>query len=75
LLLFNLDENASIQVPVSIDGVSGGSGGTTVTYDKSLYDASKNNVWKAPITGSVPAWKNSFTVTLPAWSMMAVRTK
>jgi hypothetical protein len=75
LLLFNLDKNASIDVPISIDGTSGGSGGTTVLYDKDLYDASKNNVWKAPATGTLPAWHGNFTVTLPAWSMMVVRTK
>jgi hypothetical protein len=75
LMLFNLDKGSSIQVPVSIDGVSSGSGGTTVLYDKALYDASKKNVWKKPITKALPAWNGSFTVTLPAWSMMAIRTK
>jgi hypothetical protein len=75
LLLFNLDKDASIKVPVRISGMNGGSGGTTVVYDKSLYDYSKNNIWKTPADASLPAWKGSFTVTLPAWSMMAVRTK
>jgi hypothetical protein len=75
LLLFNLDENASIDVPVTISGVHAGSGGTTVLYDKELYDASKNNVWKKPVTASLPAWNGSFTIALPPWSMMAVRTK
>ena len=54
LLLFNLDENASIDVPVTISGVHAGSGGTTVLYDKDLYDASKNNVWKKPLPRSLP---------------------
>jgi hypothetical protein len=75
LMLFNLDKGSSIQVPVSIAGVNSGAGGTTVLYDKALYDASKNNVWKKPVTKALPAWNGSFTVTLPAWSMMAVRTK
>jgi hypothetical protein len=75
LMLFNLDKGASIQVPVTIAGVSGGSGGSTVLYDKALYDASNNNVWKKPLTASLPAWNGTFTVTLPAWSMMTVRTK
>ncbi|HEY3676196.1 MAG TPA: hypothetical protein VGK84_09415 [Candidatus Tumulicola sp.] len=75
LLLINLDKNAAIHVPISIAGVGSGSGGTMVVYDKSLYDASKNNVWKKPVTSTLPAWNNSFTVTLPAWSITAVRTK
>jgi hypothetical protein len=75
LLLFNLDKNSPVNVPITISGVSSGSGGTTIVYDKTLYDASKSNVWKSPATASLPAWKGSFTVTLPAWSMMAVRTK
>jgi hypothetical protein len=74
-MLFNLDQGSSIKIPVSISGVSSGSGGTTVLYDKALYDASKTNVWKKPVTATLPSWKKSFTVTLPAWSMMAVRTK
>jgi hypothetical protein len=75
LLLFNLDAGASVKVPVTISGVSSGSGGSTIVYDKMLYDASKNNVWKSPATASLPDWKGSFTITLPAWSMMAVRTR
>jgi hypothetical protein len=75
LLLFNLNQGSSIKIPVSISGVSSGSGGTTVLYDKALYDASKTNVWKKPVTATLPSWKNGFTVTLPAWSMMAIRTK
>jgi hypothetical protein len=75
LLLINLDKNASIDVPISIAGVGSGSGATTIVYDKSLYDASKNNVWKKPVNATLPAWNNSFTVTLPPWSIMAVRTK
>ncbi|HEY1428452.1 MAG TPA: hypothetical protein VGF18_02690, partial [Candidatus Tumulicola sp.] len=75
LMLFNLDKAASVKIPVTISGVASGSGGTTVLYDKTLYDASKNNVWKKPVTGTLPAWNGSFSVTLPAWSMMTLRTK
>src|ERR1700761_7565746 len=75
LMLFNLDKDSSINVPVTISGVNSGSGGTTMLYDRALYDASKDNVWKNPTTGSLKAWKGSFTVTLPAWSMIVVRTK
>jgi hypothetical protein len=75
LLLVNLAKDASIKIPVTIDGIGSGSGGRTVVYDKSLHDASKNNVWKKPIVASLPAWNNSFTLTLPAWSITAVQTK
>ncbi len=73
-MLFNLNKNSSASVPVQIDGKSSGSGGTIVTYDKALYDASKKNVWKGPATSTLPAWTGSFMVTLPPWSMVVVRT-
>jgi len=74
LMLFNLDKNVPVSVPVQIDGKPSGSGGKIVTYDKTLYDASKHNVWKAPVTSTLSAWNGSFTVTLPAWSMVVVQT-
>lgn len=74
LMLFNLNKTVSASVPVQIDGKSSGSGGPIVTYDKMLYDASKNNVWKGPVTSTLSPWNGSFTVTLPPWSMVVVQT-
>jgi hypothetical protein len=45
-----------------------------VTYDKSIYDASKNNVWNGPTSAALNAWNQSFTVALPPWSMVVVQT-
>jgi hypothetical protein len=74
LMLFNLDKKTPVDVPVQIDGKPSGSGGTMVTYDKSIYDKSKNNVWKGPATSTLSAWTGGFTVTLPPWSMVVVQT-
>jgi hypothetical protein len=61
-------------VPVTINGKVSGSGGTAWTYDKALYDASKNDVWLGPTSALLPAWSGSFTVALPPWSMVVVQT-
>lgn len=73
LLLVNRNEDASVSIPVTIDGRSSGSGGTIVTYDKSLYDASRRGEWLAPTVSSLPAWHGGFTVNLPPWSIVAVQ--
>lgn len=75
VLLFNLSETATTHVSVSIDGVSGGSGGTITAYDKAIYDRSKNDVWAGPTTVKLPAWSGSFTVTMPPWSMAVIETQ
>jgi hypothetical protein len=75
LMLFNLSKMAAVNAPVSVDGKSSGSGGTIVTYDKAIYDASKNNVWNGPTSATLPAWHASFTVNLPPWSIVVVQTK
>lgn len=75
LMLFNLDGSNAATVPVQIDGKTSGSGGTIVTYDKTLYDASKNDVWRGPVTGTLGAWSGGFNVALPPWSMVVVQTQ
>lgn len=75
LMLFNLDENYAQDATVSILGKSSSPGGTTYTYDKALYDQTKNNIWKPPVSASLPAWSGNFTLTLPAWSMVVVQTQ
>ena len=74
VMLFNIDENNSVTVPVKISGKSSGTGGTIWTYDKSIYDLSKNRVWNGPTTAKLAAWSGSFDVTLPPWSMVVVQT-
>jgi hypothetical protein len=75
LMLFNVNENAAITVPVTIAKKASGKGGFMWTYDKALYDKSKNNVWAAPVRKKLGAWSKQFTVTLPPWSMVVVQTK
>ena len=75
LMLFNLSKTEGSVVPVKIAGRSSGSGGEIVTYDKALYDASKQNVWKGPIVKKLPPWSGGFSVTLPPWSIVTVQTK
>jgi hypothetical protein len=73
LLLVNRNEGTSVTIPVTVEGRSSGSGGTLVTYDKTLYDASQHGEWLSPTIETLPAWQGSFTVTLPPWSIVAVQ--
>ena len=75
LLLVNLSKTAAVDVPVTIVGKASGSGGEIVTYDRALYDASKRNVWRGPVSKKLAAWNQSFPVHLPPWSIVAVQTK
>ncbi|MBV8724471.1 MAG: hypothetical protein JO350_03945 [Candidatus Eremiobacteraeota bacterium] len=74
VMLFNLSEMHSQNVPVRIVGKTSGTGGSVWTYDKALYDYSKDGIWKGPSTSKLSSWRNSFTVTLPPWSMTVVQT-
>jgi hypothetical protein len=75
LMLFNLDENAAVTVPVKIAGKASGSGGPSWTYDKTIYDLTKTNVWKGPSSRKIAAWSGHFNVVLPPWSMVVLHTK
>lgn len=74
-MLFNLNENDSQDVAVTINGKSSGSGGTMVTYDKAIYDQTQQNVWDPPTIAQLGSWSNSIDVTLPPWSMVVVQTQ
>ncbi|MBV9233291.1 MAG: hypothetical protein JO030_04555, partial [Candidatus Eremiobacteraeota bacterium] len=75
LMLFNLNKTASVDVPVTINGKTSGSGGPVWKYDKKRYDESKHNKWKGPISSKLPAWQNSFTMKLRPWTMAVVQTQ
>ncbi len=74
LMLFNLNETSSENVPVTIDGKTSGSGGPVWRYDKARYNKSKKNKWVGPKSLTLPSWQNSFNINLPAWSMTVVQT-
>ncbi len=75
VMLFNLNETTAQNVAVTIAGKSSGNGGTVVTYDKSIYDQSAQNIWNSPSVTSLGSWSNSIDLTLPPWSMVVVQTQ
>ncbi|MBV9699711.1 MAG: hypothetical protein JO078_06270 [Candidatus Eremiobacteraeota bacterium] len=74
LMLFNLNETATENVPVTITGKTSGTGGPMWWYDKKRYDWSKRDKWKGPLSSTLASWQNSFTVVMPPWSMVVVQT-
>jgi hypothetical protein len=74
LMLFNLSQTSSQNVPVTIDGKTSGSGRLVWRYGKPRYDASKNNVWMGPSYSTLSGWQNSFTLELTPWSITVLQT-
>jgi len=75
LVLFNLNENASAPVSISLSGLSSASTVTVETYDKAIYDMSNpatTNTWAAPSMTSLGAQALPLTLTLTPWSMNVV---
>ena len=75
VLLFNLDQNNAVNVPVGVSALASGSGATVTTYGKAQYDQSKNNVWTGSVTSALGSWRSSVTVALPPWSVTLVSIK
>ncbi|MBV8197345.1 MAG: hypothetical protein JO263_04370 [Candidatus Eremiobacteraeota bacterium] len=73
LLFVNRSEDQSVSIPVRIEGRSSGPGGTIVTYDKQLYDATRQGRWLMPTVSTLPPWQDSVTVNVPPWSVVAVQ--
>lgn len=74
LMLFNLDEASSVTVTVEVSHSAARSfTGTTLTYDKQLYDESKDNVWPGPVAASLGSVGSTASVTLAPWSMTLLR--
>jgi hypothetical protein len=74
-MLFNLNETTAQVVGVQISGKSSGTGGVQVTYDKSLYNNSAQNIWSAPSVSTLGSWNNYITVRLKPWSMVVIQTQ
>ncbi len=83
LVLFNLNENASAPVTITLSGVSSATGVTVETYDKAIYDLSGSptgtfpdplgtSTWAAPTTTNLGAQTLPLTLTLAPWSMNVV---
>lgn len=74
LLLFNLDENTTDPVTVTMSNTPRTSfQATTIVYDRAIYDRSKNGIWDGPVTTSLGTLGKTFTVTLQPWSMTVVQ--
>lgn len=76
LLLFNLDQNASVPVTVALGHTTRSSfRATSIVYDKALYDQSKNGAWPGPVTSSLGTVGKTFGLSLQPWSMTVVQLK
>jgi hypothetical protein len=73
LVLFNVNETATLPVSVAVTGVSQATSVIVNTYDKAIYDHSKTNVWAAPTEKRLGAATLPLTLTLQPWSMNVVR--
>ena len=73
LVLFNVNETNTVAVTITVTGVAKASKVTVNTYDKSIYDESKNNVWAGPTLAKLGRQALPLTVTLTPWSMNVVQ--
>jgi hypothetical protein len=83
LVLFNLDENSTAPVTVTLSGISSATNVTVETYDKAIYDLSGSptgtfpdpagtNTWAPPVTTTLGAQSLPLTLSLAPWSMNVV---
>jgi len=79
LFLFNLNENQSQPVQITLSKTPGGSSTdvTVITYDKAIYDQTNaaTPVWSDPNTTDMGAQSLPLTLTLTPWSMNVVIIK
>jgi hypothetical protein len=75
LVLFNVSQNASAQVTLSLSAQNTSSDVSVETYSKAIYDQSQTNVWADPTTTDMGAQNLPLTLTLPPWSMNVVVVK
>jgi hypothetical protein len=73
IVLFNVNKNLTAPVTISVTGVSSSSAVTVNTYDKRIYNYSKNNVWSPPSETKLGAQTLPLSLTLSPWSMNVVR--
>ena len=74
IMLFNLNERQSARVTVSVSGSRRTSFlASTITYDKRLYDLSRNNVWARPQSANLGKVGATPTLTLSPWSITLLK--
>jgi hypothetical protein len=72
VLLFNLDSNASVMLPLTFSQKSGPWTAQQTTYGKAEYDQSRNNRWASPTRKTLGKISSGAKVTLPPWSMSVI---
>jgi hypothetical protein len=72
VLLFNLDRNASVTLPLALSQKSGQWTAQQTTYGKAEYDQSRNNRWASPTRKTLGKISSGAKVTLPPWSMSVI---
>jgi hypothetical protein len=73
VVLFNLNQTATLPVSIAVPGVTTTSSVTTTTYDRAIYDQSQNNVWAPPTQTRSGAASLPLSITLQPWSMTVLR--
>lgn len=72
-LFFNLSKTSPAAATITLTHASRSSfTATAYTYDKSIYDRSKNNVWAGLRKTTLGTVGTTFTATLTPWSMTAI---
>jgi hypothetical protein len=74
LLLFNLDRNAAVSLPVTLAAAKGDRRwrAQQTTYGKAEYDRSRNNRWDVPVQKTLGNVGSDFTIALPPWSLSVI---
>lgn len=75
LVLFNLSQNVSQPVVITLSVETASPDVSVETYSKALYDETENDVWAAPTTKDLGAEKLPLTLTLDPWSMNVIIIK
>lgn len=76
LMLFNLNKAKSVPITVDIENSNMNKfSAASLTYDKHLYNQSRNNVWLHPVSASLGTVGTTMSVTLQPWSMTVVELK
>ncbi len=72
VVLFNLSQAKTLPVTLIIKGMVSASDVSVSTYNKAIYDRSRNGVWAGPVTTDYGALALPTTISLTPWSMNVV---
>jgi hypothetical protein len=72
VLLFNLDRDAAVNLPLTLKQQSGQWTAQQTTYGKAEYDQSRNNRWALPTRKTLGRLSSGAKVILPPWSMSVI---